>query len=91
MAERQPAPAWGAPDQPTRAINIAAEPQAVLAMCAKKQAAVSAIEVLPAGGTHVVMVTLGEADTIRQAFKNQLLPRNTKRMPLRNRASWDLS
>jgi hypothetical protein len=81
---------WSAPDQPTRAINIAAEPKAVLAICAKKEAAVSAIETLPAGGTHVVMVTLGEADIIRDAFKDKLLPHNTARTPLRQRASWDL-
>ena len=28
---------------------------------------------------------------IRHAFKGKLLPRDTKRAPLRNRASWDLS
>ena len=28
---------------------------------------------------------------IRHAFKDKLLPRDTKRTPLRSRASWDLS
>ena len=75
---------WRAIDGPTRAINIGANTADVLAMCARKSASVSAIEQLPDGGTHVVLVTMDGADTIRHAFKDKLLPRNARRTPFRS-------
>lgn len=78
---------WFSGDRPTRAINIASPLLEVQALCARKRATISAIERLPCGGTHVVLVTLDEADTIRAACKDKLLPRNTPRVALRNRAN----
>ena len=79
------APRWFDNNRPTRAVNVSAPRASVEAMCVKKAAAISAIEALPCGGTHVVLVTLDHADTVRHAFKDKLLPRNTKRMPWRTR------
>ena len=79
---------WFQSDRPTRAVNVSATQDAVHAMCAKKGAAISAIEALPDGGTHVVLVTLDHADTVRHAFKDKLLPRNARRVPLRQRGNW---
>lgn len=75
---------WRAVDGPTRAVNISATPAEVMAMCARQATTVSAIEPLPDGGTHVVLVTMDGADTIRHAFKDKLLPRNTRRTPFRS-------
>lgn len=72
---------WHDRDGPTRAVNIDADTPAVLAMCERKGVSISAVEPLPGGGTHVVLVTLDDADTIRHAFKGKLLPRNTRRTP----------
>jgi len=71
------------PDSPTRAINIGAGTAEVLKVCARKATPVSAIEPLPDGGTHVVLVTLADADTIRRPFRGKLLARNTRRTPFR--------
>jgi hypothetical protein len=77
---------WFQNDRPTRAVDVAAPMADVLAMCARKKAAISASEALPCGGTHVVLVTLDQADTVRDAFKNKLLPRGTPRFSWRTRA-----
>lgn len=78
---------WFASERPTRAVNIAAPPLEVQVLCAKKKAAISAIEALPCGGTHVVLVTMDEADTVRHAYKSKLLDRNTPRTPWRLRSN----
>lgn len=77
--------AWFAKDRPTRAVNVAATLLEVQALCAKQCAPISAIEALPGGGTHVVLVTLEGADTVRRAYKDKLLHRYTPRTPLRAR------
>ena len=79
---------WFQSDRPTRAVNVSASPAEVQALCAKKAVAISAIEALPDGGTHVVLVTIDDADALRTAYKDKLLPRNTRRTPLRGRASY---
>ena len=76
---------WFRNDRPSRAINVDATPAAVGAMCGRKGATISAIERLADGGTHVVLTTMDEADTIRHAFRDKLLPRTAKRVPLRHR------
>lgn len=76
---------WFRSDRPSRAVNVDATPDAVGAMCLKKSARISAIERLADGGTHVVLTTMDEADTIRRAFKDKLLPRSAKRVALRKR------
>jgi hypothetical protein len=78
---------WFATDRPTRAVNVSAPPLEVQVMCAKKRVAISAIEPLPCGGTHVVLVTLDEADTMRHAYKDKLLDRRTPRTPWRLRSN----
>lgn len=76
---------WFATDRPTRAVNVAATLLEVQVLCASKGAAISAIEALPRGGTHVVLVTMEGADTVRKAYKGKLLDRQTPRTPLRLR------
>jgi hypothetical protein len=78
---------WFQNDRPTRAVNVDAAVPAVHQLCAKKGAEVSSIEPLADGGTRVVLVTIGDADTVRHAYKDKLLPRNARRVPLRGRAS----
>lgn len=78
---------WFATDRPTRAVNVAATPLEVQVLCARKGAAISAIETLPCGGTHVVLVTLEGAETVRHAYKDKLLDRNAKRTPWRLRSN----
>ncbi|MDP3674901.1 MAG: hypothetical protein Q8R44_07375 [Novosphingobium sp.] len=78
---------WMDPGRPTRAVNVSVSRRDVEAMCARRAVAISAIEELPDGGTHVVLVTLADADTFRQAFKDKLLGQNVRRTPFRSRAS----
>ena len=82
-SEADPATAWFRTDRPSRAVNIAAPPRDVDAMCTKKSVPISSIEHLADGGTRVVLVTLDAADTIRHAFKDKLLPKDAPRVPLR--------
>jgi hypothetical protein len=76
---------WFATDRPTRAVNVAATLLEVQVLCASRGAAISAIEALPGGNTHVVLVTMEGADAVRRAYKGKLLDRQTPRMPLRFR------
>ncbi|MFM5918386.1 MAG: hypothetical protein ACKOOL_12760 [Novosphingobium sp.] len=76
---------WFATDRPTRAVNVAAQLLDVQVLCASKSVPISAIEALPGGGTHVVLVTMEGADVVRRAYKGKLLDRRTLRTPLRLR------
>jgi hypothetical protein len=78
---------WFATDRPTRAVNVAATLLEVQVLCASKNVAISAIEALPGGGTHVVLVTLEGADVVRRAYKGKLLDRRTPRTPMRLRSN----
>lgn len=78
---------WLDPERPTRAVNVSAALRDVEAICAKKGVAISAIEELPNGGTHVVLVTMDDADTVRHAFKDRLLSRDVRRTRFCARAS----
>ena len=86
--ERDVGTAWFQNDRPTRAVNVSAPPEAVQQLCQKKDIAVSAIEPLADGGTRVVLTTMDGAETIREAFKAKLLPRNAKRVPMRGHPSY---
>jgi len=79
---------WFQADRPTRGVNVAAPVETVHQLCAKKSAAISATERLADGGTRVVMVTMDGADIVRHAFKDKLLPRDAKRVPLRGHPSY---
>lgn len=70
----------------SRAINVNATQAEVSAMCAKHKAAISAIEVLPAGGTRVVLMNADDAATISRAFKTKILATDARRTPLTTRA-----
>lgn len=65
----------------SRAMNIKLPEEKVAAMCEKKGVSVSAIEVLPSGGTHLVLTTSEGAETMRQALGNNLIEGPVKRFP----------
>lgn len=78
---------WFDSDRATRAVNVSVSQGEVEALCAKEALAISAIEDLPDGGTHVVLVTLAEANTLRFMFKDKQLGQNVRRAPFRSRAA----
>ena len=69
----------------SRAINVNATHAEVSAMCSKHKAAISAIEVLPAGGTRVVLMNADDTAVIARAFRTKMLRADAKRTPLSTR------
>lgn len=69
----------------SRAINVDATEAEVSAMCTKHKCTISAIEVLPAGGTRVVMMNADDAAVITRAFKKKVLGADVRRTPLTTR------
>lgn len=65
----------------SRAINVGIAQADVVALCRKHNAAISAIETLHHGGTHVVMLNGAGADTMRKAFGRKLLTGPVVRTP----------
>ena len=65
----------------SRAVNVTANKDEVFALCAKHDAAISAIEVLPAGGTRVVLCNADDAALIRKAMKAKLIVGSVARTP----------
>jgi len=63
----------------SRAMNLKLEEADVVAQCAKAGVAISAIETLPAGGTHVVLVTPDGAETMRGVFAKSIIEGRVKR------------
>lgn len=63
---------WSNPG-PGRAINVSIERAAVEALCTKHQTRISAIEVLPKGGTRVVMMNGDDAEAMRRVFGSKVL------------------
>lgn len=57
----------------SRAMQLAMSEQEVLALCASKKVAVSAIEPLPGGGTRLVCCSSTGADTIRHKAKSKII------------------
>lgn len=76
-AEAPRASAW-APGA-TRAMNLSLAETDVLAVCKQKGVRVSAIETLRSGGTHLVCVTIEEADEARVLFKKSIIPGRVQR------------
>lgn len=63
----------------SRAMNIKLPQAEVTAQCAAAKIAISAIESLPSGGTHLVCVTIEGADEMRQKLKKHLIEGRVKR------------
>lgn len=78
---------WTDSERPTRAVNVSAALRDVEVICAKKNVVISAIEELPDGGTHVVLMTMADADKVRLIFKDKLLGRNVRRTRFGARSS----
>jgi hypothetical protein len=67
----------------SRAMNVNATEEEVLALCAKQGAVVSAIETLLSGGTRVVLSHPDSADVMRGVFGKKILHGVVRRAPLR--------
>lgn len=63
----------------SRAMNLKLAEADVVARCAKAGVAISAIETLPAGGTHLVTVNGDGAETMRKLFAKNLIEGPVKR------------
>jgi hypothetical protein len=60
-------------------MNVTLAEAEVVARCNKAGVAISAIETLPTGGTHVVTVTPGGAETMRGVFGKALIETKQRR------------
>ena len=67
----------------SRAININASQDHVIATCAKQNVAISAIEALRSGGTRVVMNSITGTDIIAKAYGSKVISGAVTRMPTR--------
>ncbi len=67
----------------SRAININAPEDHVLAACAKRKLPISAIESLHSGGTRVVMKNATDAATLTAAYGRKVISGTVQRTPLR--------
>ena len=65
----------------SRAMNVTMTEADVKATCAKLAVVISAIEVLPGGGTHVVCLTSEGADELRDKLRTKLIAGKVKRFP----------
>jgi len=65
----------------SRAMNVTMAEAEVKATCARFAIAISAIEILPGGGTHVVCVTSEGADELRDKMASKLIAGKVKRFP----------
>jgi hypothetical protein len=73
----------------SRAMNLDLDEAAVLAECEARNVAVSAIEPLPGGGTHLVCRVIEGADEIRHRLKKHLIEGKLKRFAFyRQPSSW---
>ncbi len=63
----------------SRAMNLKLAEADVIAQCAKAGVAISAIETLPAGGTHLVLVTPEGAETMRGVFAKHMIEGRVRR------------
>ena len=63
----------------SRAMNIKLTEPEVRAGCEQAGISISAIEVLPSGGTHLVCTTIEGADDARKKFKKNLIEGRVKR------------
>ncbi|MCW6533784.1 hypothetical protein [Sphingomonas lycopersici] len=66
----------------SRAINLDVPHADVIAMCEKHNVTISAIEVLPSGGTRVVLMNGYDTALIADAFKSRVIEGVVQRTPL---------
>lgn len=71
----------------TRALNISVEETAAIKQCEAKSLRISSIEPLKSGGTHVVFVTIEDADKARILFKSAMLTGRVVRFPFMGASS----
>ncbi len=67
----------------SRALNIDATEDHVLATCQSKNAPISTIEKLLSGGTRVVLLTAHDAALIRKTYGKQVITGTVRRKPTR--------
>lgn len=60
-------------------MNVALSEAKVTAACKKAEVSISAIETLPAGGTHLVTTTGEGAETMRDLLANHLIEGRVRR------------
>lgn len=63
----------------TRAMNVSLDEQHVANLCQTNSLRISAIEPLVSGGTHVVLLTIEEADRARHLMRNAIITGRVKR------------
>lgn len=66
---------WAEPTEArlTRAMNLTLSEQEVIDGCRRKEIAISAIETLLSGGTHLVCLTIEGADSARHLFRQSIV------------------
>jgi hypothetical protein len=67
----------------SRAINVKATTDHVIATCAKRKVPISAIEALHSGGTRVVMNNAADTAIIAQAYGSKVITGVVMRTPTR--------
>ena len=73
----------------SRAMNLSLSEAEVVAMCEKFAVVISAVEPLPAGGTHLVCVREEGAELMRDKFKKHIMEGRVDRFPFhRARGPW---
>jgi hypothetical protein len=70
-------------------MNIALPQAEVAALCARAEVAISAIEPLPSGGTHLVCTRGEGAEEMRRQLREHIVEGVVKRFPFyRSRGPW---
>ncbi|MBK6801758.1 hypothetical protein [Novosphingobium sp.] len=73
----------------SRAMNLTLAEAEVKSTCAAMAIRISAIEVLPGGGTHVVCVTSEGAEALRDKLASRIIEGKVKRFAFyRSPSSW---
>ena len=67
----------------SRALNLDAPKEHVLATCAKHKAAITQIETLVSGGTRVVLQNADDAAVIGRAYRKEIIDGAVTRTPSR--------
>lgn len=62
-------------------MNVSLDEQQVLKLCETNALRISAIEPLVSGGTHLVLVTIEEADQARYLMRKEIITGSVKRTP----------
>ena len=72
----------------SRALNLNAPQEHVLATCAKQKVAITQIETLVSGGTRIVLRTGDDAATIGRIYKDKVIAGAVRRTPSRTMNAW---